>query len=70
MKTSARIKRLPLIRPGEILAEDLADVAVSLNEVEPSLQYWMNLQSAYDLAVAERNKGYQRQRDVTPRRAA
>jgi addiction module HigA family antidote len=96
-------KRLPPIHPGEILAEDLSDLGVSLNELARALrvpmnrisaivnrrrsitadtamrlaryfgtspEYWMNLQTAYDLAVAEQARGGQIEREVLPRRAA
>ncbi len=98
-----RRKPLAPIHPGEILAEDLKDLGISLNELARALrvpmnrisaiangkrsvtadtamrlaryfgtspQYWMNLQAAYDLAVAERAKGDQIEREVLPRRAA
>jgi addiction module HigA family antidote len=101
-KTAGR-ERLPPIHPGEILAEDLRDLGVSLNQLARDLrvpmnrisaivngkrsisadtamrlarhfgtssQYWMNLQSAYDLAVTERARGEQIEREVLPRRAA
>jgi addiction module HigA family antidote len=35
-----------------------------------SPQYWMSLQTAYDLAVAEQARGEQIEREVLPRRAA
>ena len=96
-------KRLPPIHPGEILAEDLRDLDISLNELARSLrvpmnriseiangrrsitadtamrlaryfgtspEYWMNLQTSYDLAVAQRTKGEEIERAVLPRRAA
>jgi addiction module HigA family antidote len=102
-KTTAGRERLPPIHPGEILAEDLRDLGVSLNQLARNLrvpmnrisaivngkrsitadtamrlarhfgtssQYWMNLQTAYDLAVAERTRGEQIEREVLPRRAA
>ncbi len=98
-----RKRRLPPIHPGEVLAEDLQDLGISLNELARALrvpmnrisaivnakrsitadtamrlaryfgtspQYWMNLQCAYDLAVAERARGEQIEREVLPRRAA
>ncbi len=91
------------IHPGEILAEDLRDLGISLNELARALrvpmnrisaianskrsitadtamrlaryfgtspQYWMNLQAAYDLALAQRIKGAQIEREVLPRHAA
>jgi addiction module HigA family antidote len=93
-------RRLPPIHPGEILAEDLREAGVSLNELSripmnrisaitngrrsitadtamrlaryfgTSPQYWMSLQTAYDLAVAEQARGEQIEREVLPRRAA
>lgn len=92
-------KQLEPIHPGEILAEDLQDAGVSLNQLARSLrvpmnrisaivngkrsitastalrlaryfgtsaEYWMNLQTAYDLAVAERAGGKQMDREVLP----
>jgi len=35
-----------------------------------SPQYWMNLQTAYDLQVAEQTLGARIERDVLPRSAA
>jgi antitoxin HigA-1 len=35
-----------------------------------SLRYWMNLQMAYELAVAEQDKGARIDREVLPREAA
>jgi addiction module HigA family antidote len=94
---------LPPIHPGEIVAEDLRDLGVSLNELARALrvpmnrisaivngrraitadtamrlaryfgtssQYWMNLQTSHDLAVAEQARGEQIEREVLPRRAA
>ncbi|HWR50426.1 MAG TPA: HigA family addiction module antitoxin [Bryobacteraceae bacterium] len=96
-------RRLAPIHPGEILAEDLRDIGVSLNELARALrvpmnrisaivngkrsitadtatrlalyfgtspEYWMNLQTAYDLALVAMEKGADIQRDVLPRRAA
>ena len=96
-------KPLAPIHPGEILAEDLQDAGISLNQLTRSLrvpmnrisaivngersitagtamrlaryfgtssEYWMNLQIAYDLAVAERATREQVDREVLPRHAA
>ncbi len=82
----------PAIHPGEILAEELAEVAVTPTELARQLrvpanritqigrgkraitgdtalrlghwfgtsaQFWLNLQSAYDIRVAERSAGAQ-----------
>lgn len=101
-KTASR-RRLPPIHPGEVLAEDLQDLGISLNELARALrvpmnrisaitnrkrsisadtamrlaryfgtspQYWMNLQTAYDLAITERTRGEQIEQGVLPRRAA
>ena len=90
----------PAIHPGEILAEELAEVAVSPTELARQLrvpanritqivqgkraitgdtalrlghwfgtsaQFWLNLQSAYDIRVAERSAGAQIRR--LPKRA-
>jgi addiction module HigA family antidote len=100
---AARPKRLAPIHPGELLAEDLQDAGISLNQLARSLrvpmnrisaivngkrsitagtamrlaryfgtssEYWMNLQLAYDLAVAERATRKQVDREVLPRHAA
>ena len=102
-KPEAPREQLEPIHPGEILAEDLKDEGISLNELArclrvpmnrisaiangrrsitagtalrlaryfgTSAQYWMNLQIAYDLAVAERAAGKQIDREVLPRHAA
>ncbi len=102
-KSATGRKTLPPIHPGEILAEDLRDAGVSLNELARGLrvpmnrvsaivnrkrsitadtamrlaryfgtspEYWMNLQTHYELAVAARRKGPQIEREVLPRRAA
>lgn len=103
IKRTAGRRRLPPIHPGEIVAEDLRDLGVSLNELARALrvpmnrisaivngrraitadtamrlaryfgtssQYWMNLQTSHDLAVAEQARGEQIEREVLPRRAA
>ncbi len=90
----------PAIHPGEILAEELAEVAVTPTELARQLrvpanritqivhgkraitgdtalrlghwfgtsaQFWLNLQSAYDIRVAERSAGAQIRR--LPKRA-
>ena len=96
-------KRLPPIHPGELLRDELEEIAVSLNELARALrvpmnrisavvngkrsitadtamrlgryfgtspQYWLNLQTAYDLEVAMRQIGPRIEREVLPRRAA
>lgn len=98
-----RRRRLAPIRPGEILAEDLRDAGISLNQLSRALrvpmnrisaivngkrsitagtalrlaryfgtspQYWMNLQTAYDLAHADREMRAQVNREVLPRQVA
>jgi antitoxin HigA-1 len=90
----------PAIHPGEILAEELAEIAVSPSELARQLrvppnritqiiqgkraitgdtalrlghwfgtsgQFWLNLQSAYDIRVAEKTAGAQIRR--LPKRA-
>ncbi|HUZ32503.1 MAG TPA: HigA family addiction module antitoxin [Xanthobacteraceae bacterium] len=90
----------PAIHPGEILAEELAEIAVTPTELARQLrvpanritqimhgnraitgdtalrfghwfgtsaQFWLNLQSAYDIRVAERTAGAQIRR--LPKRA-
>jgi addiction module HigA family antidote len=90
----------PAIHPGEILAEELAEITVTPTELARQLhvpanritqivhgkraitgdtalrlghwfgtsaQFWLNLQSAYDIRVAERSAGAQIRR--LPKRA-
>jgi antitoxin HigA-1 len=90
----------PAIHPGEILAEELAEIAVTPSELARQLrvpanrisqivhgkravtgdtalrlghwfgtsaQFWLNLQSAYDIRVAEKTTGVQIRR--LPKRA-
>jgi addiction module HigA family antidote len=90
----------PAIHPGEILAEELAEIAVAPSELarqlrvpanrisqimhgkraitgdtalrlghwfDTSAQFWLNLQSAYDIRVAEKTTGAQIKR--LPKRA-
>jgi addiction module HigA family antidote len=90
----------PAIHPGEILAEELAEIAVTPSELarqlrvppnritqilhgkraitgdtalrlghwfSTSAQFWLNLQSAYDIRVAEKATGAQIRR--LPKRA-
>ena len=98
-----RTKRLSPIHPGQLLAEDLQDMGISMNRLARDLrvpmnrisaivngkrsitadtalrfaryfgtsaQYWMNLQTAYELDVAERALAHRIERDVLPRDAA
>ncbi len=95
-------KKLAPIHPGKILAEDLADGGISMNELGRALrvpvnriseivsgkrgisadtalrlaryfgtsaQYWLNLQSRYDLLTAEDAAGAAIEREVLPRSA-
>lgn len=95
--------KLPPIHPGVILAEDLRDIGVSLNQLARDLrvpmnrisaivngnraitadtalrlscffgtsaQYWMNLQTSYDLKLAQHETGVVIAREVIPYRAA
>jgi len=90
----------PAIHPGEVLAEELAEIAVTPSELARQLrvpanritqivhgkraitgdtalrlghwfgtsaQFWLNLQSAYDIRVAEKTTGAQIRR--LPKRA-
>jgi addiction module HigA family antidote len=65
--------RVPATRIGDILREDKpravsADTAIRLARYfGTSPQFWMNLQSAYDLSVAEQLNGAVIERDVRPR---
>ncbi len=91
----------PTIHPGEILADELAEIAVTPSELARQLrvpanritqilhgkraitgdtalrlghwfgtsaQFWLNLQSAYDIRIAEKTTGAQIRR--LPRRAS
>lgn len=84
--TTTNRKKLPPVHPGEILAEDLRDAGLSMNQLARAIhvpmnrisaivngqrgitgdtavrfarywgtspQYWMNLQSRYELEVAQ-----------------
>lgn len=99
----AQGKRLPPIRPGELLGDELTEIGVSLNELGrarrvpmnrisaivngkraitvdtamrlarhfgTSPQYWLNLQIAYDLEVADREIRKKIEKEVLPRNAA
>lgn len=85
-KSSITTKKFPPVHPGRILAEDLHDAGISMNQLAKAIQvpmnrisaivnglrgitgdtavrlarywgtspeYWMNLQSSYELAIAE-----------------
>lgn len=95
-------KKLAPIHPGKILAEDLADLGISMNELGRALrvpvnriseiaggkrgisadtalrlaryfgtsaQYWLNLQSRYDLQITEDAAGAAIEREVLHRSA-
>ncbi len=99
----SELRTMPPIHPGELLADELTEVGVSLNELSralrvpmnrisaivngkrsitadtamrlaryfgTSVQMWINLQTAYDIEVAERDFGAQIEREVLPRIAA
>jgi addiction module HigA family antidote len=70
----ARALRVPMNRISAIANRKrsiTADTAMRLARYfGTSAQYWLNLQTAYDLAVAERAKSEQIERDVLPRQAA
>jgi antitoxin HigA-1 len=98
--TTEQIMTRPAIHPGEILAEELTEIAVSPSELarqlrvpanritqilhgkraitgdtalrlghwfSTSAQFWLNLQSAYDVRVAEKTVGAEVRR--LPKRA-
>jgi addiction module HigA family antidote len=98
--TTEQIMTRPAIHPGEILAEELAEIAVSPSELARQLrvpanrvtqilhgkraitgdtalrlghwfgtsaQFWLNLQSAYDIRIAEKAVGAEVRR--LPKRA-
>ena len=85
-KSSTTTKKFPPVHPGQILAEDLRDAGLSMNQLAKAIQvpmnrisaivngqrgitgdtavrlarywgttaeYWMNLQSRYELACAQ-----------------
>jgi addiction module HigA family antidote len=99
----AQRKRLPPIHPGELLADEMHEIGVSLNELAGALRvpmnrirrsssgkraitvdtamrlaryfgtsplYWLNLQSADDLEVAEGEIRPPIEKEVLPRSAA
>ena len=70
----ARALRVPMNRISAIVngrRAITADTAMRLARYfGTSPQYWMNLQTAYDLAVAEQARGEQIEREVLPRGAA
>lgn len=96
-------KKLPPIHPGELLADELKEIGVSMNELARALrvpmnrisaivngkraitvdtamrlaryfgtspQFWINLQNAYDLEIAEEKIRPIIDREVLPRNAA
>jgi len=70
----ARELRVPVTRISEIVNERrsiTADTALRLARFfGNSPEFWMNLQSAYDLEVAHRASAERIKRDVNPREAA
>ena len=70
----ARALRVPMNRISAIVNAKrsiTADTALRLARYfGTSAQYWMNLQAAYDLQVAERSSGHRVEREVLPRSAA
>jgi antitoxin HigA-1 len=70
----ARDLRVPMNRISAIVngkRSITADTAMRLARYfGTSPQYWMNLQTAYDLQVVERTLGPRIERDVLPRSAA
>lgn len=65
--------RVPATRIGDIIKERrgvTADTALRLSRYfSTTAQFWLNLQSAYDLSKVEAEEGAQIERDVTPRAA-
>ncbi len=63
--------RVPATRIGDIIKERrgvTADTALRLSRyLGTTAQFWINLQSAYDLSKAESAEWAQIERDVTPR---
>jgi addiction module HigA family antidote len=70
----ARDLRVPVTRTSEIVngrRRISADTALRLARYFGTTpEFWMNLQAAYDLDVAQRASADQIQRDVSPREAA
>ena len=70
----ARELRVPVTRMSQIVNERrgiTADTALRLGRYfGNSAQFWINLQKAYELEVAERSAGAVIERDVRPRDAA
>ena len=70
----ARELHVPLTRRNDIVRGRrgvTADTALRLARyLGTSPQFWLNLQSAYDLRVAERWKGAAMSKQVKPRKAA
>ena len=69
----ARNLRVPMNRINAIVngkRSITADTAMLARYFGTSAQYWMNLQTAYDLQVVERTLGPRIERDVLPRSAA
>lgn len=70
----ARDLRVPVTRISDIVNEHrgiTADTALRLARYfDNSAQFWINLQTAYELEVAERSAGAAIARDVRPRSAA
>ena len=68
--------RVPATRIGDILRAKKpravsADTAMRLARYfGTTAQFWLNLQSAYDLSIAEKEAGAEIERDVRPREAA
>jgi antitoxin HigA-1 len=68
--------RVPATRIGDILRDEKpravsADTAMRLARYfGTTAQFWLNLQCAYDLSVAERERGAEIERDVRPREVA
>jgi addiction module HigA family antidote len=67
--------RVPATRIGDIIRDEKpravsADTALRLGRYFGTTpQFWMNLQSAYDLSVVEAETGPEIERDVHPRAA-
>jgi addiction module HigA family antidote len=70
----ARDLRVPVIRISEIVAcrrSIMADTAVRLGRYFGTTpEFWMNLQSRYDLEIVQRTSSEEIARDVHPRQAA
>jgi plasmid maintenance system antidote protein VapI len=64
----------PAVHPGRLLKRELGARALSANRLALDIgnrpQFWLDLQSQYDIAVIERDHGVEISRRVRPADAA